>query len=185
MAIKKSFNKIAVALGTAAVLSLPMTAFAAKWEFPAIPYGHIHPLPNAAVQPDKNTTYKEIFDVTAGVKNPRKPDPGLVHVARAVNVFASAGIPLNQMKFVAIVHGPATPLVLNDAAYKRKYGVKNPNTPLIEDLAKAGISVQVCGQALADFSFPHAAVNKAVQIDLSAAATIPIYESQGYGYMLE
>lgn len=177
-------------LGFAALLTLAGTGFAApahaagmKWENPVIPYGHVHPLPNAGVQPSRHKVYKALFDVTKGFKDPAKPDAGLVHVARAVNVFASAGVPLRHLKFVAIVHGPATPAILNNEAYKKKYGVDNPNIALIRDLRKAGVHVDVCGQALADNGFVHSWVNKDVRIDLSALATVVIYGNKGYAYM--
>lgn len=178
-------NKFFVTLGMASLMSLPAVAMAGKWEMPAIPYGHIHPLPHADVQPSKNVTYKEIFDVTAPIKNARKPDAGLVHVARAVNVFYSAGVPLDHMKFVIIVHGPATHSILKNSAYRAKFGVNNPNLPLIKDLRNAGVKVFVCGQALADLSIPHHDVNKYTDIALSALATVPIYEHKGYGYMMQ
>lgn len=178
------------ALGAAALLAfgglmfMP-SAHAAdmKWTFPVIKYGHVHPLPHAAVQPNKHHVYKALFDVTSGIKDPSKPDAGLVHVARAVNVFASAGVPVKNLKFVAILHGPSTPAVLNNEEYKKKYGVDNPNLPLIDALRKAGVHVDVCGQALADLGFEHAWVYHKVRIDLSALATTVIYGDMGYAYM--
>lgn len=104
-------------------------------------------------------------------------------MARAVNVFVSAGVPVKNLKFVAILHGPATPAALDNAAYKKKYGVDNPNIPLISALRKAGVHVDVCGQALADNGFAHSSINKEVRIDLSALATTVIYGDMGYAYM--
>ena len=179
------------ALGAAALFTLAGVGFMPSahaadmhWTYPAIAkYGPVHPLPHAAVQPNKEHTYKALFDVTSGAKDPSKPEGGLVHVARAVNVFASAGIPLKNLHFVAILHGPATPAILNNEAYKKKYGMDNPNIPLIDALRKAGVHVDVCGQALADLGFEHSEVYKHVRIDLSALATTVIYGDMGYAYM--
>ena len=176
----------AVALLTLAGVGFTPSAHAAgtKWAYPAIAkYGPVHPLPHAAVQPNKEHVYKALFDVTSGAKDPSKPEPGLGHVARAVNVFASAGVPLSHLHFVAILHGPATPAILNNEAYKKKYGVDNPNIPLIDALRKAGVHVDVCGQALADLGIEHSEVYKNVRIDLSALATTIIYGDMGYAYM--
>jgi len=177
--------------GAVAMLALAGAAFVpsaraadTQWVYPAIAnYGPVHPLPKASVQPNKNHVYKAVFDVTSAIKDPSKPEGGLVHVARAVNVFASAGVPVKNLKFVAILHGPATPAILNNEAYKKKYGVDNPNIALISALRKAGVHVDVCGQALADLGFEHAWVNKDVRIDLSALATTVIYGDMGYAYM--
>lgn len=155
-----------------------------QWTYPAIAnYGPVQPLPKAAVQPKMHTVYKALFDVTSGIKDPSKPEGGLVHVARAVNVFVSAGVRVANLKFVAILHGPSTPAILNNEAYKKKFGVDNPNIPLIDALRKAGVHVDVCGQALAENGFAHSEVYKAVQIDLSALATTVIYGDMGYAYM--
>ncbi|MGH8161763.1 MAG: DsrE family protein, partial [Gammaproteobacteria bacterium] len=143
----------------------------------------VHPVPHAQVRPNKDHVYKAIFDVTKGFTNASKPDPGLAHVARAVNVFAMAGVPLKNLKFVAILHGGATTAVLNNAAYKAKYGVDNPNIPLIDALRKAGVHVDVCAQALADMHIAHPKVYKKVQIDLSALSDAVIYGDRGYAYM--
>lgn len=187
--MKTSILKI---LGAAALLSLGGVLFiptvhaaGINWTYPVIAkYGPVHPLPHAAVQPNRHRVYKAIFDVTKGFKDPSKADGGLAHVARAVNVFASAGVPLKNLRFVAVLHGPATTAVMNDAAYKAKYGVNNPNIPLINALRKAGVHVQVCGQALADLGIRHSQVYRPkVSIVLSALSTVVIYGDMGYAYM--
>ena len=73
-----------------------------------------------------------------GAKSPTAVNGALDHVARTVNLYAAAGVPLDHLKFVAVVSGPATPVVLNDAQYKAAYGVANPNLALIAELKKAG-----------------------------------------------
>ena len=175
-------------LGLLVVAAFSFNATAAgdvQWTYPAIAkYGAVHPLPHAAVQPNKHRVYKALFDVTSGSKDPSKPAPGLVHVARAVNVFASAGVPVKNLRFVAIVHGPvATTAILNNEAYKKKFGMDNPNIPLIDAMVKAGVHVDVCGQALADLGFEHSEVYGKVRIDLSALATTVVYGDMGYAYM--
>lgn len=186
--MKTTLIKMWGALALFALAGVAIAPFAQAadmhWVYPAIAkYGPVHPLPDAAVQPRKHHVYKALFDVTAGIKDPAKPEPGLVHVARAVNVFASAGVRVQNLKFVAIVHGPATPAILDNEAYKKKYGMDNPNIPLINALRKVGVHVDVCGQALADLGFEHAEVNREVRIDLSALATTVIYGDKGYAYM--
>ena len=154
-----------------------------NWTYPVIKYGPVQPLPKAAVQPKADQVYKALFDVTSAIKDPTKPESGLVHVARAVNVFASAGVSTQNLEFVAILHGPSTTAILNNEAYKKKYGVENPNLPLIDALTEAGVHVDVCGQALAENSIAHSEVYGKVQIDLSALATTVIYGDMGYAYM--
>ena len=183
ISIRKLGTLVLLALAGAGLVPLAQAADM-QWTYPAIEkYGPVHPLPKASVQPKKYHTYKAVFDVTSGAKDPSKPEGGLVHVARAVNVFASAGVPTKRLKFVAILHGPATTAILNNEAYKKKYGIDNPNLPLIDALRKAGVHVDVCGQALADLDIAHADVYNKVRIDLSALATTVIYGDMGYAYM--
>lgn len=160
-------------LGTAAAAA-PAQAITAA--------GNFHPLPHAAFQPDRNATYKVVF----GMTKPGKPDqvnPALERVARTVNLYAAAGVPLDHLKFVAIAYGPATALVLDDAHYRAKFGTANPNLPVIAQLRKAGVTVAVCGQAVAENHFQDDWVAKDVDVALSALTTITELEQQGYALM--
>jgi len=151
------------------------------WQFPVIKdAGAMHPLPIATYQPDKTTIYKVVFSVTREQKTPNKPDDGLEPVARAVNVFASAGVPLDHLKFVAVIYGGATPMALDNTHYKKQFGVDNPNLKVIRALKAAGVEVVVCGQAVAGFGYQNSWINPDVKIALSALSTLAILQQQGY-----
>lgn len=171
----------------AAVLIASFSGFAGaqtKWEYPVIKkYGPVHPLPNAAVQPNKALHYKILFDITKAAKKDNQVNPALDHLARLINVYASAGVMPNQMKLVAVIHGPATPVVLNNAEYKAKFGIDNPNMDLLNQLKKNGVVLYVCGQALADMSYEHKWVNNDITIALSALTVVPTYQLEGYALM--
>ena len=83
----------AAAVGVIVVLASPgVQAEEWNWTNPVIKdYGPVVPRPDAALQPDKNADYKVVFNVTAWA-TPDKVEPGLERVARAVNLFASAGV---------------------------------------------------------------------------------------------
>lgn len=172
---------LAVLLGvflSSAVLAAPPPGF---WQNPAIKdAGAMHPLPDAAFQPDKNALYKAVFAIARAQKNAKGPDAGLEPVARAVNIFASAGVPLDHLKFVVVIYGGATPMALDDAHYKKQFGVDNPDLKTIRALKAAGVEIVVCGQALAGFGYEHAWVDPDVTIALSALSTLVILQDQGY-----
>src|SRR5580698_1433388 len=89
------------------------------WSTPTIEgYGKIHPLPKGAYQPNVHATYKIVFAMTAAPKTPQDINPAIERVARAVNLYVSAGVPLNHLKFVAVAYGAATSIALDDAHYK-------------------------------------------------------------------
>jgi intracellular sulfur oxidation DsrE/DsrF family protein len=179
----KSAAFLAAVLGLATVTA----AFAEDsnfWQNPVVQSaGHMHPLPKAAYQPDAKATYKVVFSVSKGADKPDQINPALDRVARTVNLYASAGVPTNHLQFVAIVSGPATALTLDDEHYKQKFGVANPNLPVIEELKKAGVDVAVCGQAVAESKFEYDWLNPHVTLALSALTTITELEQKGYALM--
>lgn len=171
---------LGVFLSSAALASPP----SGMWQNPVIKdAGAMHPLPNAAYQPDKTAIYKALFSITHESKNPKEINDGLDHVARAVNVFVSAGVPLDHLKFVVIIHGGATPIVLDNAHYKKQFGVDNPNLKVLSELKTAGVELAVCGQAVAGEDYAYSWVNPDVEIALSALSTIIILQHDGYALM--
>jgi intracellular sulfur oxidation DsrE/DsrF family protein len=145
--------------------------------------GAYHPLPHAAYQPDRNATYKVVFALTKASDKPDQINPGIERVARTVNLYASAGVPLDHLKFVAVAYGPATAVVLDDAHYKAQFGTNNPNLAVIGQLRKAGVDVAVCGQAMAEHHYPADWASKDVTLSLSALTTITELQQQGYALM--
>ncbi len=165
---------------------IPAVAAAADdfWQTPTIHgAGKIHPLPQAAYQPDRNATYKLVFSLTRASDKPDEVNPSLDHVARAVNLYVNAGVPLGHLKFVAVAAGPATALALNDEQYRKLYRVANPNLPVIAQLRKAGVDVAVCGQAMAEHHFQYDWVDSHVTLTLSALTTMANLQQQGYSLM--
>jgi intracellular sulfur oxidation DsrE/DsrF family protein len=185
---EKSMHRIAVliAVVAGAVAALPAAAEdqSGLWSAPAIEgYGKVHPLPKAAYQPDSKATYKVVFAMTAASKTPEEVNPAIERVARAVNLYASAGVPLNHLKFVAVAYGAATSIALDDAHYKSDYGMTNPNLAVIARLRKAGVDVAVCGQAVLEHKYQYEWVDPSVTVALSALTTITTLEAQGYQLM--
>lgn len=140
-------------------------------------------MPEDAYQPDPKATYKLVFAVTKAPNTPQDVNPSLDHVARAINLYVAAGVPLSHLKIVAIVFGAATPLVLDNANYRDKYLSDNPNTKLIAELRKAGVDIAVCSQSMAEHHFPYAWKASNVTLALSGLTTVLDLQSQGYALM--
>ncbi|HEX7325836.1 MAG TPA: DsrE family protein [Rhodanobacteraceae bacterium] len=154
------------------------------WSTPTVPgYGKIHYLPKAAYQPDPSQTYKIVFALTKTGVKPDQVSPSLDHIARTVNLYVAAGVPLSHLKFVGIAYGPATPLALDDAHYRAKFGVDNPNLKLINLLRKDGVDVAVCAQAVAEHGFNYKWLSPKVTLALSGLTTITTLEHKGYTLM--
>lgn len=181
--IRNTLASLAIGVALAA---MPVgAAFAADsdsglWVTPVIEgYGAMHPAPDAALQPDPAQTYKIVFDTTKGAEK-AGVNTALWHIARAVNLYGSSGVDKEHRKFVAVIHGPATPIVLTNAAYEKKYGKANPNLDLISKLEAAGVTFYVCGQAAADNGIAAEDINPAISLTLSALVAVPSLEAEGY-----
>lgn len=152
-----------------------------SWQYPLIEnYGKVRDFPNALARPDPNKQHRLLMDVTKGAKSPDKVAPGIEKVARLANLYALAGVPKKNLHLVAVVHGKATAGVLDNEHYHAKFGMDNPNTPLLQALTDAGVQVYVCGQALAHHDFESAWVSSNVEIVLSALTALAKYQEAGY-----
>jgi intracellular sulfur oxidation DsrE/DsrF family protein len=175
---------LAHTLGTlvsAACILASTATFASEPLFPAVTgYGGIHPLAIAAEQPDKKLRYKVVFSITREAPDAGKPNPGLEKVARMLNLLAHNGIKPKQGDVVAIVHGPATALILSDAHYEKKYHTVNPNLALIAQLKTAGAEVHVCHEAMYAMNIEPVDIDPDVQIDVSALTTLATLQLRGY-----
>jgi intracellular sulfur oxidation DsrE/DsrF family protein len=177
----RSLAPVLLALGLFSTTVLAGDSF---WQTPTIVgAGKIHPMPQAAYQPDPAATYKVVFSLSHFGAKPTEVSSSLEHVARAVNLYVNAGVPLSHLKFVAIAAGPATPIALNDAQYRKKYGVANPNLAVIAQLRKAGVDVAVCAQAVAEHDFQYDWIDSHVTVALSGLTTVIDLQQQGYALM--
>lgn len=169
-------------LGPTLVLSLWSSAIAdeaqVRWSDPVLSgYGYINPLPDTLFQPDPAKQYRVAFDVADDSTHVNK---GLWHVARVINLFGKDGKPASNLDLAVIIHGPATRAVLNDQAYRARFGKKNPNAELLEKLGKHGVRIYVCGQAIADNGYYYQNVRPDVEVVLGALAAEINLAADGY-----
>ena len=95
--------------------------------------------------------------------------------------FSTDGAQTSPGDIVAIVHGPATPSIVKNAAFGRKAeGKANPNLELITKLQAAGVTVAVCDQALHGQGFQQEEVATGVRIDVSALTTLATLQLRGW-----
>lgn len=175
-------------LASAVSICTTASSFAASpaegfWQYPVIKdYGREHPLPHAAMQPDPEQVYKVVFDITKSEQHSSGVNYSLYQLARAVNVYAQAGVTQEHRQFAAIIRGAAAPTVLSNEAYKERFGKDNPNLGLIHELKKAGVAIYVCGQAVAEAGMSEDDIDADVTLTVSALLTIPILQSKGFTF---
>ncbi|HEY9514853.1 MAG TPA: DsrE family protein [Gemmatimonadaceae bacterium] len=174
------------AVAAAVIVAAPATSAQAipgmpAGEYPVIKgFSPAYPLPKAAAQPSKTAHYKVIFNIAREAANVDDPNPGLLHIARFLNVYAAAGVPVRSMELVAVISGPATHVALDGASFRARERVDNPNLDLIHQLRGAGVMIYVCGQSLVEQGFTPKQVSGDVTLALSALTMVPEYVGQGY-----
>ncbi|HSK18582.1 MAG TPA: DsrE family protein [Longimicrobiales bacterium] len=125
-------------------------------------------------------TYRAVFEVAQTSEEPGQVNVSFNSAARFLNMHAQAGVPREQLHIALVVHGPAGRDLLNDALYREQYGVANPNIPVLDELARAGVQIILCGQTAAARDLPRAALAEPVQVALSAMTAMVLLQDEGY-----
>ncbi len=184
MRLKHVLGAVVTILAIAGAASLAAPQEKSEWTYPVVEgYSPAWPLPLAAVQPEKGRVYKAVFEVSKLGEQPTEPAPGLLHAARAYNVFAADGVPPKQMKIAIVMHGAAGYAAMNDETYRAKYNVDNPNAKLIAELKQAGAEIFLCGQTLHGLKFQENAMLPQVQLATSAMIVLVSYQNNGYALL--
>ncbi|MGQ0733429.1 MAG: DsrE family protein [Acidobacteriota bacterium] len=177
---------LAAALGVVAALGIaaqaPQTGSTTPRKTgPVIePYGGTFDVPANFLMPSPDVDYKVKFDVGAPSDDPKAVNRAIDSVARFLNMQVRAGVPRDKMKLALILHTTAAKDVLDHAAYRARFGMDNPNVPLLQALDRAGVPIYVCGQSLAGRGMKFEEVVPAVKVALSAMTMHALLAREGY-----
>jgi len=156
---------------------------AQEWVTPIIDgYGKIKYSKNIAVQPDNNLEYKIVYKITTS-ETREGVNKGLNGIAHAINMLGCVNIQNDKVKIVATIQGQATTIILNDNAYRKKFGKDNPNTEVIRLLSDYGVDLYVCSQATAYKKINKSDINKNITEALSGSSVLLNYQLNGYALM--
>jgi len=180
--IRRLFS-FALALGVLAVA----TAYAGRWAAPQSPVfpeasGYVT-IPGAALPPLPTRVYHVIFDATRAADRPTELVPAIDNAASELNAFSVAGVPQANAKFVLVFHGPAMDALLDDAHYRAKHGVANPNLVVLAKMKQRGVKLFVCGQNLAMDDVDPATLTRDVAIASDALIVLMTYQNEGYALL--
>jgi intracellular sulfur oxidation DsrE/DsrF family protein len=140
-------------------------------------------IPGAAVPPEPSATYRAVFDANQGAAKPSQLVPAINMVGSELNALAAAGVPLGHSKFVVVFHGAAMSGLLDDAHYRSRFGISNPNLAVLDQLARAGVELFVCGQNVAADKLDPKALAPQVRIASDALIVLMTYQSKGYALL--
>ncbi len=124
--------------------------------------------------------YKVAFELAQPAASPDQLNPAINTVARFLNMHAQAGVPMERLSGAIVAHGGSSFELLDDEAYRAKFGVDNPNADLIRELIQAGQPVILCGQSAASRNVPIDGLIPGVQVALSAMTAFVTLQNEGY-----
>ncbi|MEO8678240.1 MAG: DsrE family protein [Vicinamibacterales bacterium] len=144
------------------------------------PWGGTFEVPPGSLMPPTNADIKVKFDVGSPNDDPAKVNAKIDQVARFLNMNARAGVPRERLKVALVMHTTAAKDALGNAGYRSRYGVDNPNLPLLEALGRAGARIYVCGQSAASRGLKFDEIAPPAKVALSAMNAHAILASEGY-----
>jgi intracellular sulfur oxidation DsrE/DsrF family protein len=150
-------------------------------------------VPEVDYKPDPSLVYQIIVDFTAFNKlkpeekenyeiKPEEENWGLGQLGRQINLHVAAGIPIENIKLVAAVHGASSRSFMTNEAYQKMYKMDNPNLALIQELHGAGVEFKICGQSLGPIEKKD--LLPITQVTLTAQTTLSEFQMKGYGLKL-
>jgi intracellular sulfur oxidation DsrE/DsrF family protein len=123
---------------------------------------------------------KVVFDIMNSPDSPEAINGSIETAARFLNMHTQAGIPLENLKVALVVHNKASKDIINNAAYRQRYGIDNPNEKMIQALLEVGTEIIFCGQSSLSRNFPRSETISGVQLGLSAMTALIQLQNQGY-----
>lgn len=142
-------------------------------------YGAVYDVP----APDFETPMgprQVLFNVHTSADDPGKLNRNIETLARYLNMHARAGVPRENMKLALVLHGGAGKDALSDDAYRKRFGVDNPNRVLLEELIRFGVRVVLCGQTQTARGFQRDEILPEIKVALSAMTALVEFQEEGY-----
>lgn len=143
-------------------------------------YGKVWKIDNADLKADAEKEYKVVFDIMDSPDDVNALNAKIETAARFLNMHAQAGVPIENLKVAIVVHNTASKDIINNSAYRIKYGTDNPNADLIKDLLAVDTQIIFCGQSSASRGFPKEDLLPNVQLSLSAMTALIELQNEGY-----
>jgi len=129
------------------------------------------------VTPD--TIYKVVFDTNSTTERGAM-NPQITAAARFLNMHVGSGVPKENIHAAVVLYGPATHDALSNDAHQARFGVDNPNIPLIEALAEAGVPVYVCVQSASSIGIRSGEIEAPARMTLSGLTALVKLQADGY-----
>lgn len=143
-------------------------------------YGKVWSIDNPEYSIDKDTEFKVVFDIMNSPEDTNQLNASIETAARFLNMHAQSGVSKDQMKVALVVHNKASKDIITNEAYKKRYGISNPNAEMVQELMDAGVQFIFCGQSSLSRNFPIEETIDGVQLSLSAMTALIQLQNEGY-----
>lgn len=143
-------------------------------------YGPTFSVENPDFKTDPDKIYRVVFDIHDSPEDATTVNPMINTLARFLNMHVQAGVPLANLQVAGVIHNRASKDAMNNEAYREKFGVDNPNIPLMEALQAAGAEIYMCGQSISARKLDPKRLADPVQTALSAMTVFLSLQSEGY-----
>ncbi len=141
-------------------------------------------VPKSAFLADNQHVYRVVFEGRHGADKPDQLAPVVNMAGTELNTLAAHGVKRSNARFVVVFHTtPSDDAVLDNAHYRAKFGVDNPNLPALAALRREGVELYVCGQSLLADHVPLDAVSHDVTIAEDGLVVLMTYGAEGYAHL--
>jgi intracellular sulfur oxidation DsrE/DsrF family protein len=145
--------------------------------------GGIFPVPDAIEKPDPTLDYKIVIELWAPPDNPKEIHQSINNIARLINLHVEGGVPKEKLDVVVAIHGEATYSITDSKTYEKRYKTTNPNIPIYQELAQAGVKFVVCGQSLVARQVERSTIIPEIKIATSMLTTVTTHQLRGYAFL--
>lgn len=146
-------------------------------------YGPVFEIPDAKFRLDPDVRYRTVMDVADSPEDPAALNRRIESAARFLNMHARDGIPSSNLEFAVVLHGSAGKDALTDDAYRKQFGISNPNTELVTVLHDAGVKFYLCGQTAKFRGYTTDELSRPVEMATSAMTVLTRLQVEGWSLL--
>lgn len=142
-------------------------------------FGKVTPVDSDLPVP-RDTVFKVVFDSAKGAE-PGTVNRVLDNAARFINMNVAAGVAVENIHVVIVMHGAAGADLTSDAFYRAHHdGKANASAAPLAQLIDHGVTVYLCGQSAARMGLTREVLLPGVKMALSAMTAHALLQQQGY-----
>lgn len=147
------------------------------------PFVGVMPVEDPALTYDGSLDYKVAVDLYGRIKDSTAVQNPFLETARTYNLGIANGIPPEKLQLAGVIHGGLVNAILSDEEYQKKYGIPNPNLPVLQQLVDHGVKFYVCGQSMGFLNVSLDQISPLVKQAMSAKYSFITLDQMGYSFL--